>query len=173
MKRKSTTTEHAATKDKCATQGCVGGTDTEPAALEPDTTSFHGPGKDGRVETGSGDMTIKSLADVVSKLASECDASAVALCSAVRTLQKGVQAEIRNLCNRWGVQLTAKNDNGKYSKRGGDVLKSERTATFIEKAREHFRAKATETQQLQQLKRQNKKTALMLFLLRQVIKKLT
>ena len=94
-------------------------------------------------------MTIKSLADVVSKLAFECDESAVALCSAVRTLQRGVQAEIRNLCKPWGVQLTAKNDNGKYSKRGDDVLKSELTATFIEKAREHVKAKATETQQLQ------------------------
>ena len=98
MKRKSTTTEHAATKDKCAKQGSVGGTDTEPAALEPDTTSFHGPGKVGRVETGSGDITIKCLADVVSKLASATDESAVALCTAARTLQKGVQAQIRNLC---------------------------------------------------------------------------
>ena len=51
MKRKSTTTEHAATKEKCAKQGCAGGTDTEPSALEPDITGFHGPGKDGRVET--------------------------------------------------------------------------------------------------------------------------
>ena len=84
----------------------------------------------------SGDMTIKSLADVVSKLASECDESAVALCSAARTLQRGVQAEIRNLCKPWGVQLTRKNDNGKYSKHGDDVLKKELTATFIEKARE-------------------------------------
>ena len=149
MKRKSTTTEHAATKDKCAKQGSVGGTDTEPAALEPDTTSFHGPGKVGRVETGSGDMTIKCLADVVSKLASASDESAVALCTAARTLQKGVQAQIRNLCKPWGVQLTAKNNNGKYSKRGDYVLKSELTATFIEKAREHFRTKTTEVQQLQ------------------------
>ena len=51
MKRKSTTTKHAATKDKCAKQGCAGGTDTEPAALEPDITGFHGPGEDSRVET--------------------------------------------------------------------------------------------------------------------------
>ena len=94
-------------------------------------------------------MTIKSLADVVSKLASESDESAVALCSAARTLQRGVQAEIRNLCMPWGVQLYAKNDDGNYRKRGGDVLKSELAATFIEKAREHFRTKATATQQLQ------------------------
>ena len=59
-------------------------------------------------------MTIKSLADVVSKLASECDESAVALCSAARTLQRGVQAEIRNLCRPWGVQLTAKNEYSNY-----------------------------------------------------------
>ena len=94
-------------------------------------------------------MTIKSLDDVVSKLSSDCDESSAALRNAVQTLQRGVQAEIRNLCNRWGVQLTAKNDNGKYSKCGGDVLKSELTATFIEKAREHLRAKANEIQQLQ------------------------
>ena len=94
-------------------------------------------------------MTIKSLDDVVSKLASECDESAVALCSAVQTLQRGVQAEIRNLCKPWGVQLTAKNDNGKFSKRADHVLKSELTTTFIEKAREHVKAKASETQQLQ------------------------
>ena len=94
-------------------------------------------------------MTIESLADVLSKLASECDESAVALCSAVWTLQRGVQTEIRNLCKPWGVQLTTKNDNGKYSKRGDDILKSELTTTFIEKSREHVKAKASETQQLQ------------------------
>ena len=57
---------------------------------------------------GSGDMTIKSLADVVSKLASACDESAVALCTAARTLQKGVQTHERKLCKPSGVQLTAK-----------------------------------------------------------------
>ena len=87
-------------------------------------------------------MTIKSLDDVVSKLSSDCDDSAAALRNAVQTLQRGVQAEIRNLCKPWGVQLTAKNDNGKYSKRGNDVLKAMLTATFIEKAEEHLRAKA-------------------------------
>ena len=46
---------------------------------------------------GSRDMTIKSLGDVVSKLASERDESAVDLCSAVQTLQRGVQAEIPNI----------------------------------------------------------------------------
>ena len=76
---------------------------------------------------GSNDITIKSLADVISKLASECDESAV------RMLQRGAQAEIRNLCKPWGVQLNAKNKNGKYSKRSGDILKSELTATFIKK----------------------------------------
>jgi len=48
-----------------------------------------------------------------------------------------------------GRATDKENDNGKYSKRGDDVLKSEITATFIEKAREHFRTKATESQQLQ------------------------
>ena len=47
--------------------------------------------------------------------------AAVALCSAARALQRGVQAEIRNLCKPWGVQLTANNDNGTYVKRGDDV----------------------------------------------------
>ena len=83
---------------------------------------------------GSNDITIKSLADVISKLASECDESAVALCNAARMLQRGAQAEIRNLCKPWGVQLNAKNKNGKYSKRNGDILKSELTATFIKKS---------------------------------------
>ena len=84
---------------------------------------------------------------MLSKLAPECDESAVALCTAARMLQRGLQAEIRNLCKPWGVQLTAKNDDGKYSKRSGDILKSELTSIFIEKAREHFRTKATQTQQ--------------------------
>ena len=94
-------------------------------------------------------MTIKSLDDVVSKLSSDCDESAAALRNAVQTLQRGVQAEIRNLCKPWSVQLTAKNDNGKYSKRADAVLKSELKDTFIAKAKEHFRAKATDNQPLQ------------------------
>ena len=93
---------------------------------------------------GRGDMIIESLADVVSKLADECEESAVASCKAARTLQRGGYAEVRNLCRPWGVQLTAKNGNGTYSRRRVYVLKSELTATFIEKAREHFRTKATE-----------------------------
>ena len=48
-----------------------------------------------------------------------------------------------------GCATDNENDNGKHSKRGDHVLKSELTATFIEKAREHVRTKATETQQLQ------------------------
>ena len=82
-----------------------------------------------------------SLDDVVSKLSSDCDESSAALRNAVQTLQRGVQAEIRNLCNPWGVQLTVKNDNGKYSKRADADLKSELKDTFIAKAKEHFRAK--------------------------------
>ena len=89
---------------------------------------------------------IKSLDDVVSKLSSDCDESAAALRNGVQTLQRGVQAEIRHLCKLWGVQLTRKNGNGKYNMRGDDVPKSKLAATFIEKAREHFRTKATETE---------------------------
>ena len=85
-------------------------------------------------------MTIKSLDDVVSKLSSHCDDSAAALRNAVQTLQRGVQAEMRKLCKPWGVQLTAKNDNGKYSKRADAVLKKELKDKVIAKAKEHFRA---------------------------------
>ena len=58
-----------------------------------------------------------------------------------------------------GRSINSDNANGNYSKRGLDVLKSELTAKFIEKAREHFRAKATETQQLQQLKEETARSS--------------
>ena len=123
------------------------------SAVEPDAATEHIPpasfGSAGEASSGCGDMTIKSLDDVVSKLSSDCDDSAAALRNAVQTLQRGVQAEIRNLCKPWGVQLTAKNDNGKYGKRADDVLKSELKDTFIAKAKKHFRAKATENQPLE------------------------
>ena len=122
------------------------------SAVEPDAATEHiAPasfGSAGEASSGCGDMTIKSLDDVVSKLSSDGDDSAAALRNAVQTLQRGVQAEIRNLCKPWGVQLTAKNANGKHSKRGDAVLKSELTAAFIEKAREHFTPKAIETHHL-------------------------
>ena len=90
------------------------------SAVEPDAATEHiAPasfGSAGEASSGCGDMTIKSLDDVVSKLSSDCDESAAALRNAVQTLQRGVQAEIRNLCNPWGVQLTEKNGNRKYSK---------------------------------------------------------
>ena len=105
------------------------------SVVEPDAVTEH--------------MTINSLDDVVSKLAFECDESAAVLRNAVQTLQGGVQAEVRNLCSRWNVQLTTKNDNGKYSKRADHILKSELENTFIAKAKEHFRAKATENQPIQ------------------------
>ena len=97
------------------------------SVVEPDAATEH--------------MIINSLDDVVSKLAFECDESAAVLRNAVQTLQRGVQAEMRKLCKPWGVQLTAKNDNGKYSKRADAVLKSELKDTFIAKAKEHFRGK--------------------------------
>ena len=103
----------------------------------------------GEASSGCDDMTIKSLDDVASKLSSDCDESAAALRNAVQTLQRGVQAEIRNLCKPWGVQLTEKNSNGNYSKRADAVLKSELKDKFIAKAKEHLRAKATENQPLQ------------------------
>ena len=82
------------------------------SAVEPDaateriaSASF---GSAGEASSGCGEMTIKSLDDVVSKLSPDCDDSAAALRNAVQTLQRGVQAEIRNLCKPWGVQLTVK-----------------------------------------------------------------
>ena len=123
-------------------------TESHHAVAEPDAATEHiapeSLGSAREASPGSGDMTIKSLDDVVSKLASECDESAVALCSAVQTLQRGVQAEIRKLCKPWGVQRTAKNDNGKFSRRADHILKSELTTTFIEKTREHVKAKTSE-----------------------------
>ena len=123
------------------------------STVEPDAATEHivpaSFGSAGEASSGCGDMTIKSLDDVVSKLSSDCDESAADLCKAVQTLQRGVQAEIRKLCNRWGVQLTAKNDNGKQSKRADHILKSELKDTFIAKAKEHFKAKATDNQPLQ------------------------
>ena len=74
--------------------------------------------------TGSGDATIDSLADVVSHLASEGDASAEVLWNLARTLQRGVQAEIRRLCTPWGVQPTEKKATGKYGKRIDGVHKT-------------------------------------------------
>ena len=68
---------------------------------------------------------------MLSQSSSECDESAVALCNAARMLQRGAQAEIRNLCKAWGVQLNEKNKNSKYSKRSGDILKRELTTTFL------------------------------------------
>ena len=76
------------------------------------------------------------------------------MCSAARTLQRGAQAEVRKLCKPWGVQL-GRSINGKYRKRGLYVLKSELTATYIETAREHFRTKATEAEQLQHAATEN------------------
>ena len=120
---------------------------TQHIAPEPDAATEHiapaSLGSTCEASPGSGDMTIESLADVVSKLASECDESAVALRGAARTLQRGVRDEVRNLCKPWGVQMGNKID-GKYQRRDDGVLRSELTATVIEKAREHLRTKATE-----------------------------
>ena len=59
-------------------------------------------GSAGEASSGSDDMTINSLDDVVSKLYSDYAESASDLRNAVQTLQRGVQAEIRNLCKRLG-----------------------------------------------------------------------
>ena len=71
---------------------------------------------------------VTSHNDVVTKLAFACDESAVALRSAARTLQRGVQAEIRQLCTPWGVRLREKKANGKYGNRSDLDVKTELTA---------------------------------------------
>ena len=117
-----------------------------PAATEHNPPALLGPTCE--APPGSGDMIIESLADVVSKLADECEESAVALCKAARTLQRGTIAEVRNLCRPWDVQMGRRID-GKYKRRDLGVFKSELTAAIIEKAREHLRTKATEAEQRQ------------------------
>ena len=66
-----------------------------PAATEHNPPALLGPTCE--APPGSGDMIIESLADVVSKLADECEESAVALCKAARTLRRGERDEVRNL----------------------------------------------------------------------------
>ena len=60
------------------------------SAVEPDAATEHiAPasfGSAGEASSGCGDMTIKSLDDVASKLSSHCDDSAAALRNAVQTL---------------------------------------------------------------------------------------
>ena len=72
------------------------------SAVEPDAATEHiAPASFGSADeasSGCGDMSINSLDDVVSKLSSDCDESAAPLRNAVQTLQRGVQAEMRNLC---------------------------------------------------------------------------
>ena len=98
-------------------------------------------GSAGEASSGCGDISIKSLDDVVLKLSSDCDESTAALRNAVQTLQTGGQAEIRKLCKPWGVRLGEQKDNGKYCPRACNVLKSELENTLIEEAKKHFRAK--------------------------------
>ncbi len=119
------------------------------SATEPDAATMHiAPvplGSTREASLGSGDMAATYLADAVPKLASECDDTAAALRSAVRTLRRGGQAYIRNICKPWGVQLHAKHDSDSYNKRGYDVLKRELTATLVE-------ARQGRTSEPQQLK---------------------
>ena len=76
-----------------------------------------------------------SLDDVLSKLALERDQSAIALCSAVRTLQTCGQPELRKLCKPWGVQPTERKASGKYGYRTDTALINELTMVFVNKAR--------------------------------------
>ena len=64
MKRKSTATDHAATKDKSAKRGRASGTATEHAASKSDVTGFHGPGKDASLETMFREACSKAPANV-------------------------------------------------------------------------------------------------------------
>ena len=80
------------------------------SAAEPDVATEHiapaSLGQAREASPGSRDMTIKHLANVASKLSSDCDESAAALRDAAQTLKRGVQEEIRKLCKPWGMQLT-------------------------------------------------------------------
>ena len=64
MKRKSTATDHAATKAKSAKRGRASGTATEHAASKSDVTGFHGPGKDASLETMFREACSKAPANV-------------------------------------------------------------------------------------------------------------
>ena len=99
--RKRTTATRLATEQAPGTPADAEATAQDPgnapllrcsgSAAEPDVATGHiaaaSLGQACESSPGSRDMTIKSLVDVASKLASECDESAVALCSAVQTLQ--------------------------------------------------------------------------------------
>jgi hypothetical protein len=132
-------------KRTAATSPAIEQTQKTPANTEPTIhhPEYITPASFGSSGSGAAShqtvIIITSLDDVVSKLASERDECAVALCSAARTLQRGVQAEIRRLCTPWGVQQTEKKASGKHGRRADGVLINELKSVFIAKATEHFR----------------------------------
>ena len=90
---------------------------------------------------------ILSLNDVVSKLAAECDETAVSLCNSARKLRNGKQKDMRNLCSLWGVSLREKKGSGNYGNRSDTDIKTDLTTVVIEKATERLRATTSQTQQ--------------------------
>ena len=82
---------------------------------------------------------IQSLSDLVSKLGSDSDESAIELCDAARKLQSGKRDDIRNLCSRLGVRLTKPQTK---TKRKNAELIADLMPVVIEKATEYLRAAA-------------------------------
>ena len=82
---------------------------------------------------------VQSLSDLVSKLGSDSDESAIKLCDAARKLQSGNRDDIRNLCSRLGVGLTKPQTK---TKRQILDLIADLTLVVIEKATEYLRAAA-------------------------------
>merc|ERR1712122_287897 len=53
---------------------------------------------------------------------------------------------VSRLCALWGAQLTEKEASGKRCQRADRILIKELTAVCMEKAKEHFRTKASQSQ---------------------------
>ena len=82
---------------------------------------------------------VQSLSDLVSKLGSDSDESAIELCDAARKLQSGNRDDIRSLCSGFGVRLTKPETK---AKRKNLELMADLTLVVIEKATEYLTAAA-------------------------------
>ena len=87
---------------------------------------------------------IQSLSDLVSKLGSDSDESAIELCNAARKLQSGNRDDIRKLCSSYSVRLTKPQSK---TKRKILELMADLTLVVIEKATEYLRAAACRSPQ--------------------------
>ena len=87
---------------------------------------------------------IQSLSDLVSKLGSDSDQSAIDLCDAARKLQTSKQDAIRKLCKRYGVRPTK--PQTKTHRRDAELI-ADLTSVVIQKATEYLRAAACRSPQ--------------------------